>query len=270
MGVAYERGDGAGEDDQICVADRVLDRTSGSGDRPGSKCLVEHSGRWIESSDFLDAIKVLARCQANRAADQANADDCDFRSGCGLCVHAQSVTTGYPAVGSWRLILAAPELVDLAPIPLRRPPCPRFTDCHRRHAFALLNRGAVIDVTLDRNRSPHALVNYFRDFNDARTPRDERLNAIADPHVRRRLDNRTVDAHVAARTGGSRVRAGLEQPNRDQVAIYACRFQNGPTGELCGDDLCRLAHDLRDPVHLFRVIRELAADNRLRTVTDRV
>src|SRR5207302_5849871 len=85
---------------------------------------------------------------------------------------------------------------------------------------------AVIDHAPRRHRRPDPLLNDRRHLEDARPP-DERVDTVADLHLRRRLGRRAIHANVAAAAGGRRLRTGLIDPDGPQPYVYPGLLDRG-------------------------------------------
>ena len=77
----------------------------------------------------------------------------------------------------------------------------------------------MIDHALRRDRRPDPLLDDRRHLEDARPP-DERVDTVADLHLRRRLGGGAVHTNVAAAAGGRRLRTGLVDPDGPQPYVY--------------------------------------------------
>jgi len=77
----------------------------------------------------------------------------------------------------------------------------------------------VIDQALRCRGCPNPLLNDSGHLEDAWAA-DERVDPVADLHLRRCLGRRAVDANVAATAGGGRLRTGLIDPDGPQPYVY--------------------------------------------------
>jgi hypothetical protein len=80
----------------------------------------------------------------------------------------------------------------------------------------------VIDEARRSDWRPDSLFDDGRYLEDA-LALDERLDAVADLHLRRRLDRRSVHADMATATAGRRSRPGLVDPDGPQPLVYPSR-----------------------------------------------
>ena len=120
-------------------------------------------------------------------------------------------------------MLDASKAIDLAALALRRASAtrlsyrdPRLTLDHRR-------RRAVVDETFRRDRCANSLLDDRHDLENAGTA-DERVDAIPDLHLCRRLRRSTVHSHMAATAGGRRLRSTLVDPDSPEPDVYPRLF----------------------------------------------
>jgi len=84
----------------------------------------------------------------------------------------------------------------------------------------------VVDQALRRRGRADPLLDDGHYLEDAGTP-DERVDAVADLHLRRRLGRRAVHADVPAAAGGRRLRARLVDPDGPEPDVYTSLLDEG-------------------------------------------
>jgi len=82
---------------------------------------------------------------------------------------------------------------------------------------------AVVDHAFRCHRRPDPLRNDGHDLERAR-PSNERVDAIAYLHLRRRFGRPTVHPNVPPAAGGRRLRTALVDPDRPEPDVYPGRF----------------------------------------------
>jgi hypothetical protein len=104
------------------------------------------------------------------------------------------------------------ETIEVATLAFGRPA--RAALAHCNPWLPLYDRGGrtLVDQALGRDCRPDSLIDDDRDLEDA-LALHERLDAVTDLHLRRRLGCATVDANMAATAAGRRRRTGLIDPN---------------------------------------------------------
>lgn len=120
----------------------------------------------------------------------------------------------------------APKAIELAAFTFGRAAAAGFS-----HGYAWLSldhghRRAVVDQALRGDGRPDSLLNDGHHFQNA-GPSDERVDAVAHLHLRRRLGRRAVHADVPAAAGGRRLRARLVDPDGPEPDVYTGPFDGG-------------------------------------------
>jgi hypothetical protein len=110
------------------------------------------------------------------------------------------------------MLLTAPEAIELAALALCRAAAARFSDGYAWLSLDHRRRRAAVDQALRRRWRPNSLFDDRHYLENARTS-DERVDAVADLHLRRRFGRGAVHTYVAATAGGSRVRPALVDPD---------------------------------------------------------
>jgi hypothetical protein len=118
------------------------------------------------------------------------------------------------------------EAIQLAALALRRPAAPGLSHGDARPSLDDRHRRAVVDHALCRDGCPDSLLDDGHDLKNARTP-DERVDAVADLHLRRRLGRRAVHADVPAAAGGRRLRARLVDSDGPEPDVYTGLLDGG-------------------------------------------
>jgi hypothetical protein len=118
------------------------------------------------------------------------------------------------------------EAIQLAALALRRPAAPGLSHGDTRLSLDDRNGRTVVDHALRRDGCPDSLLDDGHDLKNARTP-DERVDAVADLHLRRRLGRRAVHADVPAAAGGRRLRARLVDPDGPEPDVYTRLLDGG-------------------------------------------
>ena len=117
------------------------------------------------------------------------------------------------------MLLTASEAIELAALALCRAAAARFSYGYPWLSFNHRRGWAVVDQALRRGWRPNSLLDDGHHLEDARTS-DERVDAVADLHLRRRFGRGAVHTYVAATAGGSRLRPALVDPDGPQPDVY--------------------------------------------------
>ena len=120
----------------------------------------------------------------------------------------------------------APEAIELAAFTFGRAAASGLS-----HGYAWLSldhghRRAVVDHALRRDGRTDSLLDDGHHFQNAGTS-DERVDAVADLHLRRGLGRRAVHPDVPAAAGGRRLRARLVNPDGPKPDVYTGPFDGG-------------------------------------------
>jgi len=116
------------------------------------------------------------------------------------------------------------ELVELAPIPLRRPAGAGISEERLEKCFALRRRWAVVDEAIGSDRRTDSLFDDPGDLDIALESVDTCCDAISDPHRVGGLCLAAIDFDVSAVAGVGGVGASLEQADRPQPFVHAGRL----------------------------------------------
>jgi hypothetical protein len=108
------------------------------------------------------------------------------------------------------LASARPPAVELATLPLGRPPGPAVAVGDRRILF---RQWAVVDVALDGNGRANSRVDLPRDLDDAITSMETSLDAITDRYGSGGLRRSSVHPHMTAPARIRRLGARLAEPD---------------------------------------------------------
>jgi hypothetical protein len=120
----------------------------------------------------------------------------------------------------------APEAIDLAALSLCRASATRLSYGYTRLSLDHRHGRAVVDQAFRRRRRTNSFLDDGHHFQNAGTP-DERVDAVADLHLRRRFGRRPVHANVPAAAGGRRLRARLVDPDGPEPDVYTGLLDGG-------------------------------------------
>src|SRR5687767_12340740 len=116
----------------------------------------------------------------------------------------------------------ASEAIELAAFAFGRAARAGLADSDPWQALHHRNGWAVVDEARGGDRGPDPLVDNGDHLEDA-FAFDERLDAVADLHRRRRLGRDAIHANMAATARGCRGRPALVEPDRPQPYVHASR-----------------------------------------------
>jgi hypothetical protein len=118
------------------------------------------------------------------------------------------------------------EAIELAALTLCRAAAAGLSNGYAWLSLDHRHGRAVVDQALRRRGRSHPLLDDGHYLEDAGAA-DERVDAVADLHLRRRLGRRAVHADVPAAAGGRRLRARLVDPDGPEPDVYTRLLDGG-------------------------------------------